>query len=549
MKIHPTVVILTGFALGGVISATMFPIDPASVAARVAEMDNRMGRIHPEVAGPEKSSSHASFKSLLATGAGSVEQKLAMAARIMSAQSAQIPGLLELIPESDEYSRQLLLTRWVEVDAAAAGAWAGKVLSGLDGSPSPECMGVFTAWARKDPDAAMAMISQSAGTGRAVGFSYQVLAELLLTDPAAGVAFGAATPASTSVLNWHFSRDRDVEWLKKDPVKAAALLSALPPGEFRDGSLCRLIGILADQNFEAALALQLKIPGLQTPEYESEGRDRFFKEWARRDLAGMTAYVNDHATGAARLGMKAAIAAGLADSDPMTGLSWAAENLSGPARLGAVKDILTKLATSDPVAGRGYLETLPEGTALAAATTAFCDALPGKDHTAFLALAGSMPEGAARNRVEARAYQAWYAESPEAALEQLAKVPRENLPADFWTGLAIKAEVSDPPWKYLSSVPAGASSEYVGAFWRAHYVESGIERQAELLADLTERTDRAAALREMTKLGGSVSPEAMVKWAGTLPDPGERETIVEGLKRTLRAMPEKELEALLSPLR
>lgn len=549
MKRLPILLILTGFASGGFVAPKLFPVGPLPPAIWMNAEYRGPGRILSGDPDAERSDPNAVFKLLLTTQAGSVDQKLALAEKIKSAKSSQIPALLKLIPESDEVSRKLLLTRWVELDAAAAGAWAGKVLSGLDGERSPDCVTVFTVWARKDPAAALAMISQSAGAGRAVGFSYDVLAQLLEVDLAAGIAFGAATPASNSVLNWNYSRDRKAAWMKKDLAKAGELLSALPPGEFRDGSLCRLIDILSEKDFDAALALQMKMPGLQIPPYEGDRREKFFKEWARRDPAGMTAFVNDQATGTARLGMKAAIASVLADQDPMTGLAWASQNLSGPAREGVVTSILEKLAASDPVAGREYLASLPEGSMLAAATTAYTDGLEEGDFDSILGLAQSMPEGAARNRMAAKAYWFLHDEDPEKALRFLAGVPRDTLPKDFWFDLAEESSLTDPPWQYLAFVPEGASADYVSGFWRRHYSGESIQVQAEGFAALKNPDDRAAALQEIARPTHAATPMEVVEFAKTLTDSSERGMVADGLRKNLGAMPEKELERLLAPLK
>lgn len=549
MKTTAILLILTGFASGGFIAAKWFPFGSPTPANWMDAEHRDPGGILSRTLEAQSGDRHAAFKWLLTIQAGSVEQKLVLADKILPAQSSQIPALLKLIPESDKVSRQLLLTRWVELDAAAAGAWAGRILSGSDGSRSPDCMAVFTAWARKDAGAAMAAISQSAGPGGAVAFSYAVLADLLKTDPAAGIAFGGATPASKSVLNCIILRDRDAHWLLKDPVKAGALLCALPPGEFRDGSLCHLIGALAKKDFDAALALQLKTPGLQIPEDLSDSRAPFFKEWARRDQAGMTAFLNDHATGAARLEMKVAIASHLAEQDPMTGLSWASQNLSGTARDGVVRDVLTKLAATDPAAGREYLESLPEGTLLAAATTAYTDGLEDGEFDSVLGLAQSMPEGAAKNRMASYAYWILYDEDPEEGLRYLAGVPPETLPRDFWYDLAEESSPTDPPWQYLPLVPPGASADYVSGFWRRQYTKSPMHVQAEAFAALNHPGDRAAALREIANPTHVVTPSEVVKFAGALTDASERRIVADGLRKSLGALPRKELEQLLAPLK
>jgi hypothetical protein len=120
---------------------------------------------------------------------------------------------------------------------------------------------VFSIWAKKDPAAALAKLRASTPTGECITWTGTSLDRLLNEDMAVGVRLGALT-GSTMDLTQTFYRPSSVKWVEQDPVKAAALLSALPQGDFRDRNLIVAISALAKTDLAAAIALQEQNPRL-----------------------------------------------------------------------------------------------------------------------------------------------------------------------------------------------------------------------------------------------------------------------------------------------
>lgn len=553
MKASTLKLILTGLVLG---SGAGWLLPPGRVSGLFAERPAVLpaaGHTASVAAAPGIEGRAFLWRELRKQGQHGTGRRLALAELVSQASSAEIRQMLKLTPPDHTSERELLLRRWVELDPAAAGAWAAACLTDdqeESGVTDSEAQLVFTLWAVRDPGQAMATIEKSANPWRTLGFSYAILNRVLELDMAAGIAFGAATKNSGSVLNWSVTRDNETGWIEKEPARAAALLGALPPGEFRDNSLCGAISVLAQTNLPAAVALQQKFPALQMGPYSTDPRTDFYGKWAQQDLAGLTTFVNEHAGGPSRRLMKQAIARALGDSDPATGLDWASENLSGGIRLGTVKDLLTKLAKANPAAALGYIQGLPEGTVLGGAAAAFSSTFPPGHHTELLALASGLPEGPARQRLASNAYELWYRTDPTAALNGMAVSDPEGLPEGIWSQLGNQSGSLAEGMRQLGLMPEAVSSAFVRSLWRR---QSGERLSAEALhsqfSALRTPDQRHAALEGMVESRRWSDAAAMVGWAKALPAAGDRQWVAELLSRRISHLPAPDQGNLLAPLR
>lgn len=548
MKPYHLLLSLTGLGCGA--AAAWLTLPPrAGTTDFPGKSPGQAASTNPNAEAGAASGLALSWQQIRAAGSAGWHERLDLFNLADGIPASQIRRLLDQTPQHDSYAREILLRRWLALDPAVAGAWAAQFI-GEERSNTPfswpEVHMVFCELARQDPTGALNLIHRSAGASSAVSFSYDILAKLLASDPAAGIAFGAGGRDADSVVNWSFSTRHTNDWLKQDPARAAALLGALPSGHFRDHSLCGAIAVLAEKDFAAALALHRKFPGIQPGPHQDDPRTGFYQQWAKEDLSGLTESLNNETSSPTRLAMKEAIATTLGENDPLTALPWIHENLSGPRRNQAVAKVLTRLAKSDPAAARNYLASLSEGTVLNTAAEAFLAGLPLADHTSIFEQAAALPDSPARAGVTGKAWLNWYQSDPDAAIVGLANQPPPDLPDDFWTSIGQSSANAEASLKHLNAMPEAARTDFVKGFWQRHLTHTDPEAWTANLAALSDQSLRHAALEVITR---GPNPSTVVAWGKTLPNAEDRNRLAAGLQQTLRHFPAADLEKLLAPLR
>lgn len=257
----------------------------------------------------------------------SLRSRLRQAGLAARAGSRDMPRLLELAGE-DRTARELLLRRWAEIDPEAAASWLASAMKlkewkGPD-DEDQDVMIVYSVWALKDPAAAMGSLKARAGLNLCRLWTGSILEKVLDEDMPAGVIFGVLSGPGMS-LSKVFYRSASPEWVKKDPARAAALLAAEPSGEFRDAHLGEAIDALAKTDLSAAIALMMQHQG-QKAEWIPED---LFNEWAIKDPAALTHYLNSSARPWQKNAIIAAQERAMGEQDPVAALQWSSEHLGG----------------------------------------------------------------------------------------------------------------------------------------------------------------------------------------------------------------------------
>ena len=557
MKYPFSVLLPAAFAAGAIVAWWGFP--PSSAASASGSPGAGPG---PAVltqsahsAGAVKSTLISSWEAIQSGGLQGMGRRLALATLVGRATSRELPRLLELT-KKDAYARELILHHWVELDPQAAGNWLAPRMQDFDFFTAGETADVnfvFGAWAQKDPAAAGAKLKAASGPMLYGMFHQGVLEQVLSADMDAGIRFAASMDESA---NFSSGGGRNMEWVTRDPAKAARLLATLPADSFRDTGLLKTMAVLAKTDVAAAVALQQKFPDLATsnPFGNFSGSDTsradFYQIWAKSDLAGMTAFLNDQAGGETRTAMKEAIAKNLGETDPNTALAWAADHLTGEGRNSAVEKILTKLSKDDPAAALRYLDSLPEGTALAKAVETF--AMAGKDggHAALLARAGELPDGPARKQLTGKAYGAWFAKEPEVLLKTLAKQPADSLPEGLWRDFANRTNSMDDGLKHLAHIPASGSAEYVKSVFDRHSGwNANVADLTKCINLLTTPAQRLAALESVSSRSSWTNPSGLVEYARSLTSAAERQMVADQITKNNHSLTASEKERLLAPLK
>lgn len=505
----------------------------------------------PSGGGPGNSTADpAVWRALLCGGGRGISDRLFQADLIARAASRDMPQLLELAGK-DEIAREMLLRRWAEMDPAAAALWLEPVLRKGE-FPGPEGREndvdvVFSSWAKTDPAAALAKLKAVTSAGSTLHWTGTILTRLLNEDMAAGVRLGAMT-GSTMDLTQTYYRPNERKWLEQEPAKAAALLSALPPGEFRDRSLMAVIGVLAKNDLTAAIALQKQFPQAGVETWDPSARDDFFKAWAEKDAAGITDYLNQQAPENAKPAIKAAMAQALAARDPAGALDWAASHLSGSARTETVDKILTSLAQKDPDAALAWLNGLNAGTALRSAVKTITEALADADPSTLLARAEALPDGAVRKEITAGAYEKMYAKDPEGVIQNLASRPAGSLSDGLWHQLGNATGDLQAGIGRLNALPPEAAPDFVKGLFHRHIEWDDSAKFMEAMGSLTDPAQREAAMDGAMPALLLNHASEIANWAKSLPA-AERGQVADQMERNIHNLTDTQRKELITPLR
>ena len=505
------------------------------------------------IATPGTPGLHRSWKLLQSGQLTGLPRRLALADLVSRAGAADMAGLLALTTD-DPALRETLLRRWAALDPNMMADWLAPRMraSATTGIDQPDDISIaFAAWAERDPAAALTKLRAICGTVPSFAHCVQIQAKLMQKEVAAGIQF-AAMMGSTESLSGIFWNSGGTDWVQQDPAKAAELLKSLPPGEFRDRSLPRVINELSKTDLAAAIALQQQFPDLSAlpSGMDPESRKEFYDRWAAQDLVGMTEFLNEKAEGATRLEMKVAIAKSLGESNPERGLKWAAENLSGSRRSDAVEEILTKFSKENPGAALRYVATLPEGGALEKAVDTYSATVPAKDYEDFLRQAQTLPEGAARQSILANGYEKWYAMDPTTLLRTLNQQDPASLPQGIWWNLARNTPSLEDGVKHLPDIPPAHAVEFVKKLCEENFnMNDPLNKLTSAVGQFTAPDQRAAAIEVLAGQHWWRHTDDLVKWAANLPSAAERKIVADQILQGKGSLTTDEREKMVAPLR
>jgi hypothetical protein len=267
---------------------------------------------------------------------------------VNSIAAADFPAVLDsFLPDNRPVAvewRQLLVRRWAEGDAPAAGAWAASLPAGP--ASSTALAQVALAWA--DADLAGAgnwLQTLSAGEGRQSA-TLALAGEAARTEPATALALAAVLPPSPErddLLIYAVS-----QWAGVDPAAAAAWTQSTSDAALRE----RLIGAVAvasakqDGNTAANLAVQ-SLPG-----------------GAEQDRAIV------------------AIVQRWAQTAPQTAAGWVAQFPETPVRASAMQNLIALWTAQDSVAAGSWLLQLPGSSSRSAGFATYSAALAERDRAA-----------------------------------------------------------------------------------------------------------------------------------------------------------------------
>lgn len=493
------------------------------------------------------------WRSLVAAGKHGLSKKLCLAEMVAKARSGDFPRLLELVGK-DSDSRKFLLRCWAESDPVGAAEWAAPIFKSHwagQGEREDDVAIIFSTWGKKDPESAMAFLKANTAMGEFTFWASGAVERVLGEDVEAGVRMGALLGPSVTLAGVHW-RGIQHNWVRNDPARAAKLLSALPPGEFRDEGLTAAINVMSKSKSKTDLAQAIRWHR-QFPSQSGErgkGWNRFFlyQEWAGKDPDSLSEYLKNDARPWERNCMGEALAKVVAKNDPEGAMDWARDHLQGGPQATVIAGILRDIAVKDPQAALGYLETLPLGSTLQTSLDSFSHELLDRGSAALFEMAESLEEGPVKAGLRTRAYLQEYESNAETLLRKLASTDAANLPEGIWQRLGERTGDVAAGMKGLELLPPEASKEFVGGlFTRMTEQEIGLNQFTESLAMLKDPEWRLAALESGTGILVGRNPSLLVDWAISLPA-AEREAVARTIEKSSGWMAADDRRKLLAPL-
>jgi len=412
---------------------------------------------------------------------GSLERRLALLQLGEQARDHELPELLSSGTLSADEAQQLI-RRWAAQDPAACWAWYLREGRRSLGDFSPANL-IFSAWAQKDPEAAMTTLRASSWEVRSLAADGILEAWALGEGAVADSLFrhlGSLLNFSNAPIYWGGSKDAE---------RLGARLLALPPGATRTALLSKFGTGLFEKDWRSALAWSQRVP-------EAE-RAGILERWAATALQTLSrvTYLLD--------------AGGSKPPAPerlVWAQKWLIEEADAATRTRLGPRYVEALSASDPAAALTWAHESLGGLPLSQAIKNIVEAQAGKDREAAMALLDSLPPGGLRLQAADTLVTAWARQEPGPALNWALAQGNAFLSASAWSGLGANFAFGDP----------------------ATFKTITAERANSLPPELI----RGAISNLIRK-----DPPGTVQWAASLPSPAREDTIRSALGQWARSTP------------
>jgi len=411
---------------------------------------------------------------------GSLERRLALLQLGEEARDQELPELLSNGTLSTDEALPLI-RRWAEKDPAACWAWYLRDGRRSLGDFSPTNL-IFSAWAQKDPEAAMTTLRASSWEVRSSAADGILEAWALGEGEVADSLF----PHLSGLLN---SSNAPIYWAGgKDSERLGARLLALPPGTARTAMLSKFGTGLFEKDWQSALVWSQRVPEAEragiherwaATALQTKSRVIYFRgdgsvSPAPERLAWAQKWLTEEADAATRTRLGPKYVEALSASDPAAALTWAHESLGGLPLSQAIKNIV--------------------------------EAQAGKDRDSAMALLDSLPPGGLRLQAADALVTTWATQEPRPALNWALEQGNKVISAAAWSGLGATLAFGDP----------------------ATFKSIAEERANSLPPELM----RGAISNLIRK-----DPPGTVQWAASLPSPAREDTIRSALGEWARSAP------------
>lgn len=506
--------VLAGFALGigvGVMVAGRQSPDAASPAASAALPTQAPNAA--EVSGTSATQSPASAEAKQDQSPITAAQLRSEIAEMMGGGLGGFDGMRKLVALGDRVrgSDPAALAR----DFAAAPQQPG--------SESAWGM-IMQAYSEKDPTAAWAFAqSMKPGTARQVAMM-SVISAMSATDPAAAVRLAESTGDRQLERQARYTAIHSLA--RKDPRAALQLSASLGQTSERGLSDMQIIfGTWARQDPEAAMAAAEQMEGPT-------------RDMARRGLVSTLVQTDPEAAWRYAQNLPASaesyadprmdVIQRWADTDPQAALKAALSISDAQTRPMAISRAVASWSSRDFPAALDYAVGLQD-TTLRSEILYAMSMNGGADSQKLLnALIEHMPVGDNFRNAVSNLLGNWARENPAEAAAAVTQLPAGRALSSAVSRVASQWAETGPPSQVLAwaqSLPAGeARANALEAVFSQ--MSSRDPQQAMAALAMLPAADRKDAINSFAQGWSRSNPQAVLQWAGTLADPGERSDVI-----------------------
>jgi hypothetical protein len=428
------------------------------------------------------------------------ERWLCWMAALEKAQPSDFPRLLRLTRQNPA-AWHFVVNRWIQMaprhlfDTLVTVSKYGGDLPILELGRE-----LFDQWPSKDPDVAIAALTESSDLGRRDLWRVQVASAVMQKNPEQGLAL---------LGQWHIESysprmDAVDAWAAANPQHAAEFTLAHPAGFASQSAMAAIGSVWAKTDPAAALSFATS----QTGVLASKLATTVLKEWADRNLNDAADWLAGADQGT-RNRLSPAFIETWARQDPNAALSWCDENLQGPQLDQAVAGVMKGAA--------------------------------GKDVVAAAAMVASMVPGSVRSAAAAAVAEQWFPNQilsgekvkPE-AISWLTSLDNDSIKRVL-DGVTWGWANSDPQSlaRFLSQAPADQVPSYTDSALARQMARSSPQDALAWAATLREGRGIAAGAEAFASWHSS-QPEAAAAWLADLPaEDSRRQRFFESMVRSI----------------
>ncbi len=422
---------------------------------------------------------------------------------------------------------------------------------------------LFVKWAKDDPDAAIAKLSQIKGTTNRQQALYGIAMALVTSDPnralqmleemppgqSRGSMVGSISSAwlrhdSDAAMAWINglpAADRskalqNVTWqlAQEDPAKAAELLSSLPAGNQSVHQFSQLAGQWAQQDLEAARKWVESLPAGRTREQALSG---IIGTLAQTDPAKAAAILGDAVVNNQNSHQVGMIVGAWVKSDQTAALAWLDSlDLRGDAQQNVHSQFLQNWVDEDaPAAGR-YALGIKDEKSREQAISSLVGAWGRNDPQAakewiMTTLEGDSKNSSLNSLIRSLSHQD-YSTALRYYQEATANLAPEAVEKTFGSTASQIARnwvQHDPKaaGQWVMTLPEGESRSSSVRSMVDDLGDYDIKGAAEFVNTLVAGKDRDQAVGALVSdLGSQGDSQSSFDWAGTVSDPSKRESLI-----------------------
>lgn len=441
--------------------------------------------------------------------------------------------------------RTRLLSRWAELDAPAAAAFAfGMKNDNMWENPLRD---VLKVWVSEDPDAARQFVAvmMDKFSGGAIqaplarrlerinweGIPASLAGLLAERDLEDALKFADAIPAA------HGGSDREgavreafVTAGHLNPSAAVARAMTMPEGDLRESAISSAMRAWFDKNPQAAMAWVMQRPDMPGG-YGRTLMENAVPRWAEFDPGAATRFVQNLPPGKQRDNLISAVATTLVYRDADQARQWVLSLPDDGAKAEALRRVVMVWSSNDPVAAAAFVARQPDNGNTGRMLWFVGRSWSAMDPEGALVWASAQPAGTFAKEIASQALGAIAAEDPARAIAALDALRAPDVRAAATAAIAGRWAINDPQAaaRWLLELPKtdANSAALQGAI--SSWTPGDPAVVARWLETLNGDPRRDVAVEAFARAAQAYDPATAAAWANTISDAGTRRPLVMDL--------------------